>query len=517
MNNPHIKKFLDAIERAAPLHVASDLAFRAQHATFCSRLRNVSYLLWRVVPEEQRLQLTGKRTRRDTMCIAGNQVFTFSFDDVPVITTKNDKPLLPQEPDKYNLDDLIGISEDFSLADRDWPEYKEYVERKYRYKEREYGIELPVIDNTLVGESSADKDNVKILPAASHQGFSEDEDFLRHINANADFFKRLIELGKPTRNIYAHSADQHHQYRDGVAFAMPITIDMFVDCRETEIRNRYRVGVSLRPKVGVEESEESYVITRKGLFCMDLEGVYFVMVGYQDRDREGGREGTRYFSVDTVSLAIPFGQPRPKESSPTPTPVDTRMDPSDVTQFVRSIVTMFREDLVVTLPQNEVQSLEAAAFGTLLEKAKSIAEIYEDLRYLPKQLHRSRLVLVQGKVVYIMTRRARADMLRDFPQYVNRRVPEEDNDDGLEYKKTQPHELPINEEGTYYTIDDTRGNLTNADVVGVGIDYCGFLDGKKVQPIRFIRSDGSFFTEVVDFVYPFDDYDFYGLGHKRKR
>ena len=97
-------------------------------------------------------------------------------------------------------------------------------------------------------------------------------------------------------------------------------------------------------------------------------------------------------------------------------------------------------------------------------------------------------------------------------------VPEEDRwfHDGREYKKAHPHELPINEDGIYYRIDDTRG-LTNPGVVGVGIDHCGFVDGKKVQPIRFILSDGSFFTEVVDFVYPFDDSDFEAEPQLKKR
>lgn len=300
MNNPHIKQFLDSVEVAAT--GKTDLALRSVRPLLCQDLDRIRELLERQVPQDQRLHFT---SIEDTMCIAGQMIFTYTFDDVPEFTSRNDQPLVSADLNKDEKVDLHGVALDFQLSGGTWPKYLKYSRKTIE----EEGLleEIFELPNTLVGDSDVDPENVRICRSLSEEPRGDDDDFILHMNLNAHFFKRLIEMGIPGRQVgYGRMRFGDYLY-NGLVSARAITVDMFVDCSESKMYVR-GLGAEEYPRVEVRNlpspSNQGYIITRSGFLCKDVFGEPFVLVGVKDTTRKA--DIVNYSIESEVTLAIPF-------------------------------------------------------------------------------------------------------------------------------------------------------------------------------------------------------------------
>lgn len=300
MNNPDVKNFLLTIEQAAV--AKTDLSIRAQRAVLCPPLDHVRELIKRVVPLEQRVVFTGSFTGKETMCIAGNMLLTFTFDDVAVMSSRTPgRPLIDENLCIQDKKNLVHIGNDFHDAGRTWSGYEESVEnfylglsqgQSYFYKNpNDFGHE-----DTVVGLSDVDRFNIRIRPGMG--GYGGEESFMRHINLNAQFFKRFLELGLPFFDRGGAEGGR------GIVSAKPITIHMFQEC---DGRTLAEPDTNPDPMLRVARGDkvldrEHFLITRKGMVCTDVRGVPFVLVGHR---RYGSAR--RRSRISTIDLAMPFG------------------------------------------------------------------------------------------------------------------------------------------------------------------------------------------------------------------
>lgn len=300
MNNPHIKQFLGSVEVAAT--GKTDLALRSVRPLLCPDLDRIRELLKRHVPQDQRWNFT---SIEDTMCIAGRMIFTYTFDDVPEFMSRNDQPLVSPDLDKNEKMDLHGVALDFQRSGGTWPKYLKYsretIEEEYLDEEI---FELP---NTLVGDSDVDPENVRICRSLSEEPSGDDEDFILHMNLNAHFFKRLIEMGIPGRQVGYGRMGNGDYFPNGLVSARAITVDMFVDCSES-FRHGLGLGAEYFPRVQIRSKQagfgdQGYTITRSGFLCKDVRGEPFVLVGVKDAEDS---IFTNYSIESEVTLAIPF-------------------------------------------------------------------------------------------------------------------------------------------------------------------------------------------------------------------
>lgn len=313
MNNPHIKQFLNNIEAAVT--GKTDLALRSVRPLLCPDLDRIRALLESHAPQDQRFNLSAVDTGNDTMCIARNMIFTFTFDDVPEFTSRNDQPLVSTGLDEDEKVDLHGIAFDFERSGGTWPAYLKYT--RETIEEEELDEDLFELPNTVVGDSDVDSENVRMCRSLGEERRGDNDDFILHMNLNAHFFKRLIEMGIPGRQVGYGRMHKGDYFRGGLVSARAITIDMFVDCSET-FRHGRGLGAEYFPRVGVSNlpvregipysgqagfRNKGYNITRSGFLCKDVRGEPFVLVGVKDT---GSAEIINYSIESKVTLAIPF-------------------------------------------------------------------------------------------------------------------------------------------------------------------------------------------------------------------
>lgn len=520
MNNPHIKNFLTSIERAT--EGQSDLALRSQRPALCPHLEQVERLLSRHVPKEQRVNSTATFTRMETMCIAGKMIFTFTFDDVPEFTSRNDQPLISKSIDRDEKIGLHGIATDYMRyeEERSWPKYNTYIKREIRrriHPDEQNGYTADYFEklDTLVGESDIDEHNIRIRQDLSSTFRGGDEDFMKHLNLNAHFFKRLFVMGMPGRNVDSNRNYHCGSFEEGLVSAKAITIGKFLDCSESrsghagnhrEAFNSPRVYDKKdfsRP--GVPDSD--FNITRAGFLCHDVDGLPFVLVGCH-----GGGYNELFYSIENeVTLAIPFGPRLPKTNKRRRNLGQTRINDDEerrVMKFVESV--------------SNYSSIFASMEGTLMRRANdvlfadmlSLANNYETMRCIwPENKSKSRLVVIYRRDIYVMSKQPYSNLIRDFPRFQDRElIPFEERDSDEvdmygDWIKEDPIMPPTNENGTYYKIDkvESRDEGPHQQTfVAAAVDYCGFQRGRKVQPIKFIRPNGDVSTILAEFASAFD-------------
>lgn len=498
MNNPNIKNFLTSIERAS--EGKSDLALRSQRPALCPHLSEVKRLLNQNVPEEQRLIFTASFTRKETMCIAGKMIFTFTFDDVPEFTSRNSKPLISKYIDIDEKQGLHGIAENYMgyKEERSWPNYDAHVKGRINEltdPEEGFGSSPEMFDNLdiLVGESDVDEQNVRIRRDLSESlKGGDDEDFMEHLNLNAHFFKRLIEMGMPGRDVSYNRRDHCGSFREGLVSARAITIGMFLDCAEPSSsrgRGPYhsahdspRVHIKSEiPQPGVQDSD--ITITRAGFLCRGVDGSPFVLVGCHDTG--DGYQFELFYSIENrITLATPFGPGMPQNLERV-SPYQTQVNADEqrrVNNFVEGA-----SNSNVYIPTRE-GTLSRRASDVMVEDMLRLGNKYETMRCIwPRNKAKSRLVVISGRDVFVMSKQSHFKIIEDFPRYGS------DEDD-----PTMP---PTNENGTYYKIDQAGSQ----EFVAAAVDYCGFVRGRKVQPVKFIKPNGDVTTILVDFAFAFND------------
>ena len=507
MNNPDIKNFLTSIERAA--EGKSDLALRSQRPALCPHLSDVKRLLKQNVPEEQRVNFTASFTRKETMCIAGQMIFTFTFDDVPEFTSRNSKPLISKYIDSGEKQGLHGIANNYMRhnEERSWPKYDAYVKSRIEQltdPEEELGYYPENFEklDTLVGESDVDEHNVRIRRDLSLSFSGGDEDLMEHLNLNAHFFKRLFEMGMPGRDVNHQRDYRCGSFREGLVSARAITIGMFLDCAESSSsrggnhRRAYdspRVHIKKEiPQPGVRDSD--YTITRAGFLCRGVDGSPFVLVGCH-----GTGYHKLFYSIENrITLATPFGPGMPQNLKRV-FPFQTEVNADEerrVNNFVEGA-----SNSHVFIPTRE-STLSRRASDVMVEDMLSLGNKYETMRCIwPRNKAKSRLVVISGRDVFVMSKQSHSKMIEDFPRYGSDEdsgSSDMDDDSSGEKDPTMP---PTNENGTYYKIDQA----VSPEFVAAAVDYCGFVRGRKVQPIKFIKPNGDVSTILVDFAFAFDD------------
>ena len=448
------------------------------------------------------LDFSAKQTQQETICISENMVFSFTFDElpnVPDITSRTDRPLIPskeqmEEESKkereidwrsgdrpFDLyEDLVLLGMDYDGCD-DWDDYEYYVHRHTQ-------LSYPMVD-VVVQESSIDPYNVEIIPPVTKSwwggDFSRNYENIRHINENADFFKRLLPMMPVYNEPRRLRSASKNGLDDGVQSATPITLNIFFDCdnsikfddeeKPQPIESKERVpGQLLREN---ELEGDHYVITKKGLLCKGVEeGKYFVFLGVK---LESTDEIHNFGVLQYIKLAMPFGEspdspPMFRESSP-------RMSSSErrrVIDFNNSVIRMGRKITVQ---------------DSVIEDMKDIGRRYESMRFLKREsmMLNPRLLLITGPNVFVLTRYSISAMFEDFPQYDETWLEDEGH--------VSPNPIPSH--GMYYRIESAT---MPEDYVAVGIHNSGFIDKVKKQLCKFIKRNGQFVSiDNMDFAFPF--------------
>lgn len=342
---------------------------------------------------------------------------------------------------------------------------------------------------------------------------------MEHLNLNAHFFKRLIEMGMPGRDV-EHDRDHKNSFEQGLVSARAITIGMFVDCEESRrgpggrYHSRYN-SPRVHPKKtffqpGVPDSK--YTITRAGFLCRDVNGSPFVLVGCEGR----GYHELFYSIENRVTLAIPFGTPNLKRRRNSSLEESSRINADEARRVKKFVQGASNSSTYAFVPREE-GTLSRRANDVLFQDMLSLAERYETMRCIwPENKAKSRLVVITGREIFVMSKKPYSKLIRDFPRYKNRelipyddRFDRDDVDMYGDWLQKDPTTPPTNEDGTYYHIDKVESMDEGPDLqqtfVAAAVDYCGFQDDKKkVQPIKFIRPNGDVSTILADFAFAFD-------------
>lgn len=471
MNTPTFAKFITNCRQAS-----LDLCRQAT-SEICETLEEVQEETGRF---EDIIILTGALTA----CLAdydhrGNPdiAFLFSYDDEPIITSTDDDFLIPRNPGLGILNDLNRIASDFqSTGKRTWSGYDTHVTKfvgdmQLRYPGWGEG-EFETSD-TFVGDSEdVDVFNVVIRPPLG--GFRNDAtiNFLPHMNENADFFKRLLQMGIPHRLRTVVRTGDLEPFRGGLLSARPITIHMFTDCRDlgfTAFGQEYKIYMN---KDEMKPHEPSCFLTKGGFLCKDLDGNPFVILGVQT-------EFYQDFSILlNLRLALDAGDDVPvPEYRPevfVEPAEEVPIDDADA-ERVRTFLTTFFDNFIggrfeLRQEEGQVMPLKQRALNAVMDEMVSIASRNNGLRCLqPASREKAKLVVISQGNMYLMSRLASSVVFG----------------------------------GTYYQVDEWVGHREKP--TAAWIRSCGVLNGERVQPFRLMRADGTFVKQMIDFAVAFNE------------
>lgn len=473
------------------MNAKSDLALRSKRLALCKILGEVAEEI-KYNPYNRFMDLTGKLT----VCVADPDPFEYSFpenglalifsyDDEPTITSTDDEYLIPRKPDVDLLDDIQGMYRDFTRGRRTWSGYDTHITTRLseiRQSFPTWGDGEFETTNKFVGDSVVDDQNVVLRPPLTGTSYAIDE-FLPHMNENADFFKRFIAMGVPNRlETLGHEKDDYERFNGGLLSASPITIDMFMDCRKIK-KTRFGRTTRIYMKKDVDKPGHHYFLTEKGFLCKDLDGNPFVILGviqrrfHDESDDETELTAERYSIVMNLRLALHAEDHRRIQpvNLPGATPLMTNTETERVKYFLFKFLEKFldgRLSLGITGP-NDIPSLKHSAFQAVMDDMVSIASRNDGLRCLqPTSREKSNLIVISRGNMYLMSR--------------------------------LPNSVAFG--GTYYRIDEWVGHVgEHPEYVAAWIRSCGVLNGERVQPFRLMRADGTFVKGMIDFAFGFDD------------